>query len=577
MRPSSDRAREGGRPRGMGALRYGVVLRSVGSLVPFAGGIVLGSALVAGTGCDRGTPRVPGTPAGAVGGTPGVGSTGGAGDTTTGGEQASGGAPDGGGATAGSAGSGGDGTAGTAPGGATGTGSVPVLPPTVTNLRVEPNPNSTISAYVSWTTAAAADSTVEFGSGEYEYRIYDEADVTDHRVLVIGMVAETDYEMRVVSANAGGTSSATTTFATGSLPDSIPLPTLTTSQSRSQPGWTLVNIQPETTATGEQPPGVAVMYDEQGRVVWYYVNGNLPDERGDVSVDFLPNGNVLIGPTTFEPPKEVDLGGNVVWIGPPQVTDPFGPSMSHDVKKLSSGNYVLLRNQYDASEFLGALIEEVTPDNDIVWSWSLFDHIQPDHEVDSQDWCHPNSVTIDETRDYVYLACRWLGVIKAHRYDDQSVVWTLGEGLAGSSFTFDPPDAGFADEHDPEFHDDGTVLIYDNGGFLIPSTGNEHSRVLEFSLDEASLAATLTWSFPGTFVVDAWYHDEWYTPFWGDADRLANGNVLVTAGMRSASASGRIFEVAREDGQVVWEVVFDPNVGCYQSERISPPPLVEAL
>ena len=69
---------------------------------------------------------------------------------------------------------------------------------------------------------------------------------------------------------------------------------------------------------------------------------------------------------------------------------------------------------------------------------------------------------------------------------------------------------------------------------------------------------------------------DWYTPFWGDADRLANGNILVTVGVRSATLSTRPFERTRT-GQVVWEPTFPPNSGSCQADRLSPPPLVEPM
>ena len=70
--------------------------------------------------------------------------------------------------------------------------------------------------------------------------------------------------------------------------------------------------------------------------------------------------------------------------------------------------------------------------------------------------------------------------------------------------------------------------------------------------------------------------DSWYTPFWGDADRLANGDVLVTAGFRSTQLT-HIFELRPSDGKVVWQITYPAGVGAYQAERLSPPPLVEPL
>ena len=89
------------------------------------------------------------------------------------------------------------------------------------------------------------------------------------------------------------------------------------------------------------------------------------------------------------------------------------------------------------------------------------------------------------------------------------------------------------------------------------SSGNPHqyhSRAVEYKIDEASKTATLAWEFPGAFTVpDAWYTTNWYIPFWGDADRLANGNELVAAGTgapprREPGLRGRPRATARWSG-----------------------------
>jgi len=70
--------------------------------------------------------------------------------------------------------------------------------------------------------------------------------------------------------------------------------------------------------------------------------------------------------------------------------------------------------------------------------------------------------------------------------------------------------------------------------------------------------------------------NDWYQPFWGDADRLANGNVLITAGVRGSGTESRVFEVTKADGKVVWEFRLGPDIGIYRAERITPP-LVKAI
>jgi hypothetical protein len=217
----------------------------------------------------------------------------------------------------------------------------------------------------------------------------------------------------------------------------------------------------------------------------------------------------------------------------------------------------------------------LTPANEVAWSWNLFDHITPPTGA-AKDWCHANSVTVDLANDVFYLSCRWQGIIKAKRSGDQAVLWVLG-GQAGGDFTFDPTTAAIFDQHDPEIHSDGTILVFDNHygtGVVPPGTT---SRVIELKLDEIAKLATPTFEFPGSYSVDDWYRSTWLTPYWGDADRLANGNVLVTAGLRAATGQTHIFEIRPSDGNVVWQITLPVGVGSYQAERISPPPLVQAL
>ena len=149
-------------------------------------------------------------------------------------------------------------------------------------------------------------------------------------------------------------------------------------------------------------------------------------------------------------------------------------------------------------------------------------------------------------------------------------------------FTYSPADSQFSDAHDPEFHeDDNTVLMFDNGGYGTGAVGGDtsqfRSRAVEYKVDEAAKTLTLNWEFPGSFAVpDAWYTDNWYTPFWGDADRLPNGNVLVAAGIRSPTVESRVFEVTKEAGEVVWEFRFPADYGVYRADRVTPP-LVHAI
>ena len=137
--------------------------------------------------------------------------------------------------------------------------------PTITANTVT-NPNNVLSVFVNWTTETPMDSEVQFGVGGYQFRIRDDTAVTNHQVLVIGMHAETTYQIRAISSGNNITLQDETTWTTGSLPIQVPEGVMMANNAAlSQPGWTLMNVQVGngSFAFSNYPAGV-VMYDHDG-------------------------------------------------------------------------------------------------------------------------------------------------------------------------------------------------------------------------------------------------------------------------------------------------------------------------
>jgi hypothetical protein len=560
-----------------------------------------GAGGIAGDGSGSGGTGAGGSGAGTAGsgsagsgtagsGSAGSGTAGVSGGGASGGQAGAGPTGAAGAAGRGGAGSGGTTTTGTAGavgsagrGGSSGGGSL-----AITGLRIEANPKNVLSAFVSWSTAEAATSVVQFGVANYEWEMADTAMVTSHRVVVIGMRASQAYRIKAMSSNAGGSGSVEGMFTTGALPASIPVATISSvDKARMQPGWTLMNIQKGdgSVSARSRTPAQAVIYDADGQPIWYHINGTSVDRGGAISVDLTDKG-VLFGAVlndslqNGEPPREVDFAGNTIW----QCSTPNcggSGNLTHHVNKLPNGHYLLQRD-VTSSGGTAPVFEEITADGMIVWTLDYARLVTKPSGL-SGDWCHGNSITLNIDRNEVYANCRFMGLIKT-TYQNPTLRWHLpasynGRNVAGMRFS--PTTSQYSDTHAPDINADGTILFFDNGGYSgVSEEGNPRnyqSRAVEYRIDETANTATLVWEFPGTFAVDTWYTTQFYVPFWGDADRLANGNVLVTAGRRGTTVRSRIFEVGKQDGKVVWEFQLPIDYGVYRSERLSPPPLVRPV
>ena len=438
---------------------------------------------------------------------------------------------------------------------------------TLEALEAEENPANLLSRTVRWTTSTPASSHVEFGAdGVLTHRIGDDTRVTEHEVVVFGLWAETEYTFEAVSVDGNGDEARGTVDAvvTDALPFECPVFEVNAlDPDAMQPGWTMTNVMVD----GILSPPVVVMLDPDGRVVWYHQVGEVP-AFADVDATLLDDGTVLIGGGLGpgQSAMRIDMAGNRVWQGPTQPEKYLAPGALHHVfRQLPNGHYLTL--QFEAQNtVLEDVILELDGDGEVVWEWHAADHI-PDATIEH---VHGNMALLGSDETAIYFNA--LLTRSFYKIDRESgeILWTFRED---GDFTIETPHdwpwVSFA--HSPQLLPDGHVLMYDNGGI----EGHDFSRIVEYALDEESMTAELVWEYPGELA-----DDHWYTQFWGDADRLANGNTLVTSGsVMPFDTPSRLFEVTA-DGAVVWQLEMSSPTegglaGNYSSERI--PPLVEEL
>ncbi|MFN8112854.1 MAG: aryl-sulfate sulfotransferase [Solirubrobacterales bacterium] len=211
----------------------------------------------------------------------------------------------------------------------------------------------------------------------------------------------------------------------------------------------------------------------------------------------------------------------------------------HDLQVLPSGNYVIARQTYrsgvDTTAYGGSAsallldfdIEEVTPDGDVVRTWSTADHIGLDETGRwweaitgglGYDITHWNAVEVDGR--YMYLSFRHLDAIYKVDRRTGEIVWKLGGTETPESLEVrgDPREYPIGGQHDVRVQPNGTVTIHNNRTNL----ADPIPRAERFRIDEEEGTAKLVESITDPKVPTA--------QCCGSARRLGDGTWLVAWG-----------------------------------------------
>jgi hypothetical protein len=300
--------------------------------------------------------------------------------------------------------------------------------------------------------------------------------------------------------------------------------------------------------SGTPQPGVTI-FNHCNDIVGYDLDGNLvlaidaPSRVSDCKV--LEDGRVLyVGGSRA---RLLSLDGEVLW------TSPDGLAVHHSASMMPSGNVLLVCREYQEIDQDGEvrtwqgdrLVEVDITTNEETWSWSTFDHYDTiDYDVYQtnhwNDWTHFNDAHYVESDNSIYISCRHLSRITRIDYDTGDIVYNLGMDLPSGDTTVG--DDLFSYQHSPMLLSNGNLVLFDNGnrrGGQDAGSGGV-TRAVEIELGEAIPPADpqVVWS----------WEVPTYCPSTGDADRLPDGNTLVTATQLSG-----IYEVDQA-GDVVWKL-----------------------
>lgn len=458
-----------------------------------------------------------------------------------------------------------------------------VIPLTEIALSVTPNPGCVLAAVATVVTDAPADIVVEFGPDtQYGRRTNTTSGATTHTFDVLGLRADSTYHIRATAKDGNGTqlSSDDVPFLTGPLPASIPAITVTIDKPElMQKGFTFFGPRQFINVDPALPLYLAV--DEEGYVIWYYNGTGDSQEFRERDLKMLPDGNFLITLTG---------GFRVITPGGATVLNITGntndiSSIHHEVSPLANGNFLFLSQEtrmvnvpFSAQPItaLGDVIVEIDPAETVVWRWSTFDHIDNTYYptllsrtpvAGVYDWTHANAIDYYPADNSLLLSMRHMGWVMKIDRATGAVIWRLG---AGGDFTLidsglPDADSWFYGQHAPELQSDGSLLLYDNGNNRdgTSTVFNSFSRGTHYVIDETLMTAQLVWE----------YRTEHFTTFFGDADRLPNGNILLCAGaaMTTDDLTGTadLYEVTPEQpAEKVWQLTIDGFV-VYRATRLT--------
>ena len=193
-----------------------------------------------------------------------------------------------------------------------------------------------------------------------------------------------------------------------------------------------------------------------------------------------------------------------------------------------------------------------------------------------RDITHSNTIYFDADDDIIYYNSRNTNTFFKLNHTSKKVIWGLGE--YGNFTMYDiygnQTDHLFFHAHSVEPVDENTFILFDNDLHNQTDPNNERSRILEITIDEETMTANESWYYAAS--------SEYYSAYWGDADRLPKGNRLGTWGYHSTPIDGPCASLIEVDTnhEVVWQVDFPYNdefmYGTYRMERFRFNPIISS-
>jgi hypothetical protein len=338
-----------------------------------------------------------------------------------------------------------------------------------------------------------------------------------HRTLLLGLKGQKPYTFRIVAtAGAKTCTSPDVSFTTGAVPTGAPRIMKTAPGAGGAKGFIVTTIGVDAGMSSGQPD--AYIFDTDGDVVWWTYAGLYTASANISRAHMSWDANTIWMITA--------MGGRIASVSMDGLTITEYSSMlrsaHHDFTPLPEGG---IATMVSGTGTAGDSIVELKPDGTIttvVADLSAL-YVSGSYPNAIHYYAADDSYTVGDRTDDLFVKFRRNGTL----------VWQLGgANPRGKSFAL----VGLVPwtaNHGHHLTPDGRFVFFNNHG--VGGSATAPAWVWEVQLDETAGTATKTWEFTtlGTALA------------LGDAERLPNGNILVTHSM-----AGLIQEVDRS-GNIV--------------------------
>lgn len=421
-------------------------------------------------------------------------------------------------------------------------------PPGILSSAVTGNATNVLSAVVTARVTGADSVAVRYGLAGQALDSTTPGVPPSHddvRIPVLGLHAETTYDVQLVAHGGGQTTVGKVfAFSTGSLPHD--LPRFVAGGSDPTPGFVVL-------AAGNY----GLVIDNSGRVVWYHHFGNGPG----LNFQAQPMGRYVARPPApaghLAPWVEVDPLGNLTrTLGCARGLQP----RFHDLLALADGSYWIMCDETRLVELsgqqlrvTGTVVQHVDEGGALLFEWSPFDHfvfaiadLDPaDLTGTSVNWTHGNALDLDVDGNLL-VSFRSLSEITKIDTRTGNVIWRMGGPRNEFAFAGVAVPA-FARQHGVRTPGPGQVLLLDNLG------DPTRSSAKRFIYAEGSRSAWLAGSYGSLPPVTALLG--------GTTQDLPGDRVLVSFG-----SAGRVEEYDAT-GRVVWRIEGETGY-VFRAQRI---------